>query len=214
MSRRLVIFGAGGHAKVVVDAIVQQGDSVAGVFDGDAGRYGQEWFGYTVLGGLDAMIDFAASEGVDAVVVAIGDNRIRSMMGARIAERGLRFDSVVHPRAVVSPSARIGAGCVVMAGAVINADAVIGEHAIINTCASVDHDCWVAEGAHIGPGARLCGGVKVGRRVLFGAGAVAIPGFSVGDDAIVPAGGVVRGDVPARTRHPDKIRSSQSNEGE
>jgi maltose O-acetyltransferase len=41
--------------------------------------------------------------------------------------------------------------------------------------------------------------VMIGKRVFVGAGAIILPGTRIGDDSIVAAGAVVRGDVPPRS---------------
>ena len=107
--------------------------------------------------GTDDVLPAVRSAGVDKAFVAVGDNRLRLRLLARAMEMGFELVNVVSPAAVLSPSITLGTGIAIMAGAVINASARIGDGVIINTNASVDHDCCVEQGAHIGPASALAG---------------------------------------------------------
>jgi sugar O-acyltransferase (sialic acid O-acetyltransferase NeuD family) len=196
-SQQIFVFGASGHAKVVLDIVEREGRAkVAAVVDDDPARAGQMLLGYRVAGGRDELLGRGANAGL--VIVAIGTNAARRSVAAWLASQGFAFASAIHPAAQIGREVRIGAGTVVMAGAAINPDTEIGMHCIVNTGASVDHDCRIADGAHVAPGARLCGGVSVGTGVFIGAGAVIVPGRRIGADAIIAAGAVVLKDVPER----------------
>lgn len=191
--KRIAVFGAGGHGKVVVDAILRQGSlAVACVVD-DRPMPGAEILGEPVVGGREALLERRRL--VDGVIVAIGDNRDRARVAQWLVGQGFALASVTHPAAVVAPSATIGAGCLLMPGAVVNACARIGANVIVNSCAVVEHDCEVGEDAHIAPGAVLCGEVCIGAETLVGAGAVVLPGVRVGRALLVKAGSVVARNV-------------------
>lgn len=188
-TKRIAIFGAGGHGKVVVDAVERNvGLSVACVVD-DCHQPDASVLGEAVVGGRAALL--ARRGEIDGVIVAIGDNRARMEVAAWVLAQGFVLHSVVHPAAVVAPSAWIGAGALIMPGAVVNAEARIGANVIINSGAIVEHECDVGEGVHIAPGAVLCGGVCVGAGTLVGAGAVVLPGVRVAPSGLVKAGMVV-----------------------
>jgi len=192
---RLLVFGAGGHAKVVIDIIERQGDfDIAAVLDDDADLKGRPFFGYTVLG-TRAELPGLQSTGLRLAIVAIGDNASRAGVAAMLAGQGWRFASAIHPSASLSRGVDIAPGCVIMAGSVLNADARVGAHSIVNSGACIDHDCRIADGVHIAPGCHLCGGVRVGRGCFLGAGSTVTPGVNIGSNAIVGAGSVVIRDV-------------------
>ena len=192
---KLVVFGAGGHAKVVIDIIEQQGDyDIAGLLDDDPRLQGKRVFGYAVLGARAQSRALQAKQ-LRHVIVAIGDNASRADVAAYLGLQGWRFVSAVHPRASIARGVKIGPGSVVMAGCVLNADAHLGRHVIVNTAATVDHDCRIGDGAHIAPGCHLCGDVSVGAGSLLGAGCIVTPGVKLGREVVVGAGSTVIRDV-------------------
>lgn len=196
---RLVILGAGGHAKVMIETLREARPdlSLVGCLASAATPGGV--VGAPILGD-DALIDVLRAQGVDHAVVALGDNQLRARLGARLTAAGYVLPPVVSPGARVSPSARVGAGAAIFAGAIVQAEADIAALAIVNTSASIDHEAQVGEAAHIAPGAVLTGAVRIGARALIGAGAVVTPNVEIGADAVVGAGACVVRDVPAETR--------------
>lgn len=193
MSISIHVFGAGGHAKVVIDAWQAGGGSVAGIWDDNPASAGARLIGVPVLGSRE-MID--ATDPLP-VAPAIGNNRARFDLIEWLLARGVPLQTVVHPHAVVARSASLGAGVFLAAGAIVNPDAMLGDGVIVNTGASVDHDCRIGPSVHIGPGARLCGNVTIGARTLIGVGAAIIPGIRIGDDAVIGAGTTIVRDVPS-----------------
>lgn len=193
MSRRVLVIGAGGHAKVVIEALQAAGFAPGGLIDAEATP--RTVLGVAVLGDDAALAGLRAEFG--AAVVALGDNRARERVGAALRGLGYALPPVVHPAAFVSPSATVGEGAVVMARAVVGTLARVGALAIVNTGAIVEHDCGIGAAAHVAPGVTLAGSVTVGARALVGAGSVVRPGVSIGADAVVGAGAAVVGDVPA-----------------
>jgi sugar O-acyltransferase (sialic acid O-acetyltransferase NeuD family) len=195
MPDEVAVLGSGGHAKVVVEAILARTPERRIILlDDSAEAAGRSIFGIPVTGRRDQL---DGHPGV-AVALGIGDNLARSRVMQWLQERGRRLETVVHPAAVIAGSVTVGAGAFVGAGAVAIAEARIAAGAIINTSASVDHDCEIGEAAHIAPGVRLCGNVSVGERSLIGVGSVIRPGTKVAADVIVGAGSVVVADIASR----------------
>lgn len=192
----LVLAGASGHAKVVIDVIEREGRyEIAYLLDDDPALHGKTFFGYAVRGGIET-IGAEPPNPRPSTLVSIGSNAARTRIAVWLRNRGFELARAIHPHAQLGRGASIGAGTVVMAGVVVNSDATVGENVIVNTGATVDHDCSVGNGAHIAPGAHLCGGVQVGTGSFVGAGAVIIPGVRVGANAVIGAGATVLDDVP------------------
>lgn len=198
MSETMFVFGASGHAKVVIDALQRSGGAVTLLVDDDARRTGETLLGHVVAGSREALL--VARERAGRGIVAIGRNETRLAVAAWLSENGFRFAAVIDPSASVSAASTIGVGTLVMTHAVVNADAGIGEHVIVNTAATVDHDCVVGDGAHLAPGVHLCGDARIGRGAFIGAGTVVLPGVRIGAGALIGAGSTVLTDVPDGAR--------------
>lgn len=194
--RSLVVYGAGGHAKVVAEIARLSQWEVVGFIDGvNLHRKSQSFYGSQILGGDEILEDLIPS-GVKHAIVAFGNNRLRVATARKLVDRGFSLISVIHPSVVYSKDLKIGDGTVVAAGVVVGPSTKIGEHVIINTHATLDHECSVSDGAHIGPGAVVSGGVLVGECAWIGAGAVISDHKEIGVDSIVGAGAVVVKNVP------------------
>lgn len=192
----LAIVGAGGHGAVVAEAAEsQRAWSAIGFYD-DHHADTKSVLGHPLHGPVAALYERLLQPAPPQVVVAIGDNALRVSLSKELASRGALLATVVHPSCVLSPSARVGPGSVVLAGAVINARSDVGRACIVNTRASIDHDCTIADGAHIAPGAALAGDVLVGEQAWVGIGASIIQGVTIGRGSIVGAGAAVISDVP------------------
>ncbi len=190
----LLIWGAGGHAKVVADVARASGWTVFGFLDEDATRHQQPFYGTKILGGSDFLLSSRVDRG-HSVFVAIGGNSARARCIAEAVCAGYAVPVLRHPTAVVSHTAQLGHGTIVMAGGIVQADTRIGSGGIINTGASVDHDCILGSCVHIAPGARLTGQIEVGDETLIGVGAVVIPRTRIGNRCTVGAGAVVIAEV-------------------
>jgi len=190
---KIFVFGASGHAKVVIDIIEHQGcHDIAFLVDDDESLKGTIVYGYQVIGGRSELLASKIKKGI----VAIGSNKARLHVASWLSDHGIEIINAVHPMAQLARGTTIGTGTVIMAGAVVNSDTRIGNNVIINTRASVDHDCTIGDGVHIAPGATLCGTVSVGKCTFVCAGATIIPNISIGHDTIIGAGAVVIRAVP------------------
>jgi acetyltransferase EpsM len=187
--------GAGGHAKVVADALLAAGkDDFAGFLDDDPASWGSHILGYPVLGPITTWSD----KKIDGIVVAVGENAGRKLMFEQLIAAGAQLISVVHPQAVLGRGARLGRGVVALANVVINAGSSIGDNVILNTACSIDHDNEIASHVHLAPGVHTAGGVRIGEGAFLGIGASVLPNISIGAWAIIGAGAVVTAAVPDR----------------
>ncbi|MEG1547529.1 MAG: acetyltransferase [Clostridia bacterium] len=183
MNKDVIILGAGGHGKVIMDIIKKNGDAVVGFLDDNP----QDGFlcGLPVLGPICAIENYREQA---TFVLAVGSNETRKLLAETFAAR---WYTAIHPSAQISEDVKIGAGTVVMANAVINASSIIGKHCIINTGAIVEHDNTIGDYVHLSPQAVLCGTVQVGALSHIGAGAVVINNITIGERVTLGAGAVV-----------------------
>jgi sugar O-acyltransferase (sialic acid O-acetyltransferase NeuD family) len=190
---RLAILGASGHGKVIADMALQLGYTDVVFFD-DAWPSKSSISRWSVVGTIETLLGSVTD--FDAVIVGIGDNRIRLEKYAVLTAANAPLVTVVHSAAVVSDFVQIGIGSVICAGAIVNVDAVLGAAVIVNTGATVDHDCRLADGVHIAPGAHLSGDVHIGESSWIGVGACVKQGIHIGSDVMVGAGADVVSDIP------------------
>lgn len=178
----MYLYGASGHAKVIIDILNASGVQIDGLVDDDPAV--EQLQGYPVL---------HAHRGLSPFIVSIGANDIRKKV---VEKLNTEFEKAIHPSAIVSPLATIDEGTVIMQGAIVQSDAQLGKHCIINTGASIDHECIIGNYVHISPHATLCGNVHVGEGTWIGAGTIVIPGIKIGKWSVVGAGSVVTKDIP------------------
>lgn len=188
----LVIWGAGGHAKVVAEAAVAQGCKVTALLDDGAHVSGGAPQRYPVWSPSDPRLRNRPVQ----FVVAIGNNAARAECFARALSFGWEPATITHPSALVSPNASVGSGTVVLARAIVNVDARTGVNCIINTAAVVEHDCRVDDHTHVAPGVILGGGAEVGPLALIGTHACVLPLVRIGARSTIGAGAVVVSAVP------------------
>lgn len=182
----MYLYGAGGHAKVIMDVLKENGIELSGIIDDNP--HIQEWMGHRVLSGEQARIS--------PVLVSIGSNSIRKKIAERLYQRNSVFGTAISTSAIVSDRAKIGEGSVVMQGSILQSDCRIGRHCIVNSGASIDHECVLEDYVHISPHATLCGNVQVGEGTWVGAGTVVNPGIKIGKWSIIGSGSVVCKDIP------------------
>lgn len=199
--RNLIVVGASGHARVVLDLVRRAGTHrVVGLVDRDT-PLGTDVLGYPVVGRTDTIAACAAAHGADSFIVAIGDNAARERVTREIqaAAPHLELASAIHPTAEIGGSVVIGAGTVIMAGVVINVLTRIGVGCIVNTRAAIDHDGVLGDFVSIGPGCVIAGTCSFGHGATLGIGAVVVQQRTIGERAVVGAGATVLRDIPAYT---------------
>ncbi len=180
---KVYLYGASGHAKVVLDIARLAYYKVPCLID-DNPQVNE-------LAGLPVV---HSAEGFSPVIVTIGDCSIRKRVVEKLGNR--EYLTVVHPNAVKAESVRLGFGTVVMAGAILNPYVTVGNHCIINTGSSLDHDVKVGDFVHIAPHCTICGECEVGDGTWVGAGTTIIQGIHVGNNCYIGAGSVVVKDIP------------------
>ncbi|MDO8392285.1 MAG: NeuD/PglB/VioB family sugar acetyltransferase [Actinomycetota bacterium] len=194
---RVLVVGAGGHARVCIEALADSGFDVVGCVSRDGS--GISGLPCRVLGGDEELEQIAERIDVRRVFVAVGHNATRELLTARCREAGLAPVNAISRFAMVSAAAELGSGVAVLAGAVLNPSAIVADGAILNTRCSIDHDVYIGPFAHVAVGVAVAGGVTVGERALLGVGSCVVPLARIGADAVVGAGAAVVRDVAAGT---------------
>lgn len=190
----MILIGYSGHSYVINGILHTLGIKAKGYCDNEEKKSNP--FSLKYLGtelsptGLKALSQ-------DDFFIAIGNNSLRKNIFNNLAIRNLLPVNVVHPSALLDHTVRLAShGIMISANATINAFANIGTGAICNTYCVIEHECEIGDFAHVGPGAVLCGNVKVGENSFIGAKSVVREGIKIGKNVIVGAGSVVVKDIP------------------
>jgi acetyltransferase EpsM len=183
----IYLYGASGHAKVVIEILEQQKKIISGLLDIDLSK--KSVFQYPVFQKIPDNI----SEKEAKMIICVGENITRKKIAGNVLAD---FETAIHPSANISSRSSIGEGSVIMASVSVNSDTMVGKHVILNTNCSVDHDCILEDYVHISPNAALAGNVVIGEGTHVGIGACVIQGIKIGKWATVGAGTVIIKDVP------------------
>jgi sugar O-acyltransferase (sialic acid O-acetyltransferase NeuD family) len=188
----LVIYGAGGHGRVVLDVALAGGVAVTWVLDDSP--EGVSIYGVPLT--RPDEFEWRPTSGSWNFLVAVGLNSKRADLYRQMNEWGGSPVNLIHPKAILTERCCLDQGIVAMAGVVVNPGARIGSNVVLNTACSVDHDCVVADHAQLCPGVHLGGNVTVGELAMVGTGASVIPGVRIGSGCTIGAGAVVTRDIP------------------
>ena len=190
----VIVLGSGGHARVLIDALLLNSVKLLGTTD--VVPKNMSLLGVSYLGDDNVVERYSPSE-VCLVngVGSISQPYLREKLFKKFKNLGYKFINVIHPFAVIAADVRLGEGVQVMAGAVLQPGSVIGDNVIVNTNASVDHDCRIGQHVHLAPGVVICGNVCVEELGHVGAGAKILQSVRVGARALVSAGTLVKSDI-------------------
>jgi len=199
MNLPVIIVGAGGHARVLIDTLVKNSIPILGLTDNKPEQVGRKVLGLTVIGSDDEILQYSP-ESVHLVngLGAIKSTNRRRSLYEKFKEMGYTFASVVHPSTVLARDVHLAEGVQIMAGVIIQTSSSIGENSIINTGATVDHDCVIGAHVHLAIGVTISGGVFIGQGTFVGASATVIQNISIGENVTIAAGAVVIDNIPSR----------------
>jgi sugar O-acyltransferase (sialic acid O-acetyltransferase NeuD family) len=209
--KKIILWGATGQAKVLRECVSYYNIKLVALFDNNSSLISPFNDVPLISGeGFKPWIKQQDSRESLLFLVAIGGDRGRDRLEIHeyLKSSGLTPYIAIHPTSFVAKDAKIGEGSQVLAHSSICVDTVIGRTCIINTASSVDHECNIGDGVHIGPGAIIAGLVKIGSCAMVGTGATILPRITIGEGAIIGAGAVVTKDVPdfaVVTGNPAKI---------
>lgn len=195
--KNIIIVGAGGFGREVLQYVqdtfgAASEFSVKGFLDDAAGALNGFDLPNPVLG--DTFSYSVKSD--DLFLIAVGAPAVRRSLTERLAQRGARFFTLIHPRAYVAPSARIGPGCIVPPFATVSCFARLACGVVLGVYSAVGHDAEVGSYCVVSPFAAVNGGAVLEAGVFLGTHATVTPGKRVGTNTKVAAGAVVYRDVP------------------
>ena len=202
-SNQILIYGAGGLAKVTIDIIRANHEyKIYGVI---SSKYPElkEFRGIPVLGN-DDILPKLFDKNICKIISAVEFGRdfagnkqqIRKSVFEKLAPLGFEFVNAIHRSAIIEPSAEIGIGNIICAGSIIGSDTRIGNNCIINSNAVVSHSCIISDHCHIAAGATLAGRVIVGENTLIGQNVSIYVDVKIGKNVVIENGCSVFKNVP------------------
>ena len=196
---KIVIIGAGQHARVVLYNIEEQNKyEVIGFLDSDDNRIGNIFEGKKILGNYqkENLKEFSKKIGTNKFFIGFGNMKYRKKVFDYFINNGWEAVNIIHPDAVVSKNARLGKGILIECGCLITPNPVIGNNVVVNTGSQVNHDNIIEDNVYIASGVILSGGIKIGENTLLDDGVIITLGCSVGKNSLIGAGAVVTKNIP------------------
>lgn len=199
--RPILVLGAGGHSKVLINALLEQDLDILGIIDSDTSKIGMEILGIKVIGN-DSDIKNYCQDDILLVngIGSVDSMALRKKIYLSFKRQGYAFAKVIHPRAIIGRTVELGEGVQIMAGSILQPGCSIGENTIINTSVSIDHDSKIGSHVHIAPGSVLSGNVIVGNCTHIGIGCTIIQGKHIGHETLLGAGSLVLKDIRSNVR--------------
>jgi sugar O-acyltransferase (sialic acid O-acetyltransferase NeuD family) len=187
----IIIIGAGGHSKVIIDIIRELGNyNIVGIYDDNKIGY---FSGIKIIGKISEI-----NNTIDYFIIGIGNDKIRKKIAEEYNQ--LKWATLIHPKTIIAKTAIIKEGSVVCAGAIIQTEVEVGKHCIINTNCSIDHESTIGDYCSICPSSTICGQVKVGESSFIGANSTIIQIIEIGKECIIGAGSVVIRNIPNNSK--------------
>lgn len=196
----IVIFGAGGFGREVLQVILDINESL---------NTAPPWLpvGFIVDEGYDADdtihglpvhvgLSWLQQHSDVHVVIAVGSSAGRKKIAERIAAYGNSFATLIHPRAWLGRHVKAGPGSVICAGALLTTDIDVGAHVHVNIACTLGHDSVLGDFVTLNPAVSVSGNVEIAEGCEIGTGSILIPYASVGSWSIVGAGSIVTKPLP------------------
>lgn len=194
--KKIIIFGSGDHAKVVLNEILKlKKYNFLGFCDENEKKnkivFKIKKKNFKILGNLNEIKKIVSKDRIYGII-GISENKIRKKIVRQTQNlKNLKWESIISKDAKLNGNIRIGLGSFINTGTIINTNSIIGNHCSINTGSSIDHDCIFQDYSGTGPGVITGGNVKVGELGYIGIGSIIKNGVNIGKNTIVGAGSLV-----------------------
>ena len=197
----IIVLGLGGHAKVLIDILLQTGNKIIGISDPNENNM-KKYRGLNILSSDSEIYNYSTKD--IELVNGIGlytHRELSSKLTKKFKQKGYVFANVIHPSAYISTKTKLGYGVQIMAGAILQTGVSVGNFSIVNTGAIIDHDCLINESCHISPGVTMCGNVTIGKKTHIGAGSTIIENIDIGSKCNIVAGSVIFKNIISDTKY-------------
>ncbi|MGL4393462.1 MAG: acetyltransferase [Fusobacteriaceae bacterium] len=161
MYKNIIIVGAGGHAKVIIDillkrnSILHEKNNIIFIFDDKYNsQKEEEVLKIPMVGSIKDLLKKDLSDFF--LIIAIGNNKVREKI-VKLLPKETRFLTLIHPTAIIGKDVFIGKGTVVKANVVVSPSTKIGDFCLINSLVSIEQDSVVEDFVHIFPNCSIYG---------------------------------------------------------
>jgi sugar O-acyltransferase (sialic acid O-acetyltransferase NeuD family) len=193
----IIIIGAGGGAKMCIDALRDSNIYIiVGLLD-DSVSLGTKVFDVPVVGNLNS-IDLLIESSIFNFVLAFGvleKRKKRYDLYLTLKEKGCLFPNIIHSKAIVEKSVIMGEGNVILAGANVGSSVILGDLNYINNNSLISHDCRLLNNIHIAPSAVLASSINVKSHVLIGMNSTLYYGLNIGESTTILNGLIINCDI-------------------
>ncbi|TQI71950.1 sugar O-acyltransferase (sialic acid O-acetyltransferase NeuD family) [Gramella sp. Hel_I_59] len=198
MKKKILLIGAGHHAKVIIDVINKEGKYfIVGLVDSrhQAGTY---FCGHEILGRQEEIPTLEKKYDISGYIICVGDNWMRSKIVTQLQELipKIEFYNAIHPSVEIGSNVKLGNGIVVMPGCIINTEAAVGNHTIINTNSSLEHNCIMEDFSSISAGVTTGGFVILKKFAAIALGVTIFDRITIGKHSVIGSGSLVTKDIP------------------
>jgi sugar O-acyltransferase (sialic acid O-acetyltransferase NeuD family) len=192
----LLLIGAGGHSRSVVDVIQEEGIYKVVGFVDKIKDLDHDKLEYSIIGKDSDLLQLRKK--YDHAFITVGQIKspqIRKIILKELKDLGFQLPKIISPFSHVSQKAKIRLGTIVMHNSIVNAYASIGENCIINSKALIEHDAIIGDNCHISTGAIINGDVQVGSGTFIGSGVVTRQSIKIGINCFIGAGVILKNDI-------------------
>ena len=203
MSQPLVVVGAGGFGREVIDVAEDINASsdrpifdIEGVLDDRPSDLNLQRLAARDVKFLGAVDEYLASAAPANYVIGVGSPSIRRQLAEKFDGSGYVATTLIHPSVTMGALVEVGAGTVVCAGVRLTTNISIGQHVHINLNATVGHDTVIDDFVSINPLASISGDCTIEAGATIGVNGVILQGRRVGHNSVVGGSACVVKDVP------------------
>lgn len=188
----LIVIGAGGFSKSVIDALDGSKYNLVGFIDSFKTGNHQ---GYNILSNSIEEIEDKENY---IYFIGIGDPKARKIYFEKLKKYNLKLANIIDKTAILSRNITLGEGIFIGKMAIVNADVILEDNVVLNTRVLIEHGNQIGAHTNISTNSVLNGDVKVGSQTFIGSCTVVNGQISIGSNSIIGSGSVVIRNIEER----------------
>lgn len=190
MKCKLIIFGAGGFSKSIIDSLDPEKYELTGFIDKYKSGVHQS---YPILGNDISEID---NKDEFYYFIGVGQPSARKYYLNVVRKYNLKLINVIDKTALLSTEVTLGVGVFIGKLCILNRGCTIHDAAVINTRSLIEHGNEVGLCSNISTNVVLNGDVSVGEETFIGSCTVVNGQIKIGSNSVIGSGSVVIRNIP------------------